>query len=115
MKVDSKGSVQERKLRKGSRGYQGEKQGDEKGEVMEPNWELRMENSAIRAINRGRIQGCQATAEILLHLVARNPFLQKPKTFYFSRSKKSKTLLFFFLFFLSISILLSTIFFVSLS
>ena len=42
MKMDSKGSVQKRKLRKGSRGYQGEKRGDEKGEVMEPNGELRV-------------------------------------------------------------------------
>ncbi|KAK5845782.1 hypothetical protein PVK06_002005 [Gossypium arboreum] len=36
--MDFKGSVQKRKLRKGSRGYQGEKRGDDNGEVMEPIW-----------------------------------------------------------------------------
>ena len=49
MKVDSKGSVQERKLRKGSRGYQGEKRGDEKGEMMELNGELGMRKFSYKA------------------------------------------------------------------
>ena len=49
MKMDSKGSVQKRKLRKRSRGYQGEKRGDEKGEVMEPNGESGMGKYGYKA------------------------------------------------------------------
>ena len=48
MKIDSKGSVQKRKLRKGSKGYQREKRGDKKGEEMEPNGELRARKFGYR-------------------------------------------------------------------